>query len=265
MQIKDAVTAAKNTWLLELRNVSGQVGLLALEAMDLRTRRWKARKDKDPQLKLSRVGGAVELITNEKVECEPFIDTAREHTNPPTIDNVLDNEKLKVDFKPLYQCILIYTALDSLPELQKSYQADRKTQSTLILSSALALQSLPVLTQEITGFFISETHVLRTTRGFRTKSEVEELWEGVVTRLNSSVSSALERESDPDIFLAVKECLLGFIMTMEVCALHSYVRRFIERCTILGVQLRLPLTPWGYPYPLRKVCQTAGEQIRRHL
>jgi hypothetical protein len=86
MQIKDAVTAAKNTWLLELRNVSGQVGLLALEAMDLRTRRWRARKDKDPQLKLSRVGGAVELITNEKVECELFADTARQRTNSLSCD-----------------------------------------------------------------------------------------------------------------------------------------------------------------------------------
>lgn len=41
-------------------------------------------------------------------------------------DNVLDNEKLQVDFKPLFQCIHIYTALDSLDELRKSYQADRR-------------------------------------------------------------------------------------------------------------------------------------------
>jgi hypothetical protein len=31
-----------------------------------------------------------------------------------------------VDFKPLFECIHIYSALDSLSELQKSYQADRK-------------------------------------------------------------------------------------------------------------------------------------------
>lgn len=42
------------------------------------------------------------------------------------VDNVLDNEELKVDFKPLYQSIHIYTTLDSLDELHKSYQADRK-------------------------------------------------------------------------------------------------------------------------------------------
>ena len=44
-------------------------------------------------------------------------------------DNVLDNDQLNVDFKPLYQCIHIYTALDALEELQKSYQADRKVLS----------------------------------------------------------------------------------------------------------------------------------------
>src|ERR1700691_4092609 len=41
-------------------------------------------------------------------------------------DNVLDNDKLEVDFQPLYQCIHIYTTLDSLDELRRSYQADRK-------------------------------------------------------------------------------------------------------------------------------------------
>ena len=40
--------------------------------------------------------------------------------------NVLDSEKLQVDFKPLYQCIHIYSTLDSIDDLRKSYQADRK-------------------------------------------------------------------------------------------------------------------------------------------
>jgi hypothetical protein len=40
--------------------------------------------------------------------------------------DVFDNSELKVDFKPLYRCIHIDTALDSLDELRKSYQADRR-------------------------------------------------------------------------------------------------------------------------------------------
>lgn len=56
-------------WLLEIRNNSAEVGRLALEAMEARTRRWRARREKDPLLRMSRVGSAVELVTFEKTEC----------------------------------------------------------------------------------------------------------------------------------------------------------------------------------------------------
>ena len=46
--------------------------------------------------------------------------------------DVFDNSELKVDFKPLYHCIHIYTALDSLDELRKSYQADRRVRHILL-------------------------------------------------------------------------------------------------------------------------------------
>ncbi len=64
------MNASKKQWLLDIRNVSALVGQLALEAMDARTRKWRARRDKDPVLKLSRVGSAVETMTYEKTERE---------------------------------------------------------------------------------------------------------------------------------------------------------------------------------------------------
>ena len=70
-QIKDAVTASMKQWLLEIRNVSTEVGRLAFEAMETRTRRWRVRREKDPLLHSNRVGSAVELVTYEKTECEP--------------------------------------------------------------------------------------------------------------------------------------------------------------------------------------------------
>ena len=69
-QIKDAVTASMKQWLLMIRNCSGQVGKLALEAMESRTRKWRSKRDKDPALKQSRVGSAVEIVSNEKIECK---------------------------------------------------------------------------------------------------------------------------------------------------------------------------------------------------
>lgn len=58
--------------------------------------------------------------------------------------------------------------------------------------------------------------MLRTTRNFRSVREVEELWEEAIRRVNEGVKDALKTESDPELFIAVKECLLGFSMTMEV-------------------------------------------------
>ncbi|KAF8969464.1 exocyst complex component, sec15 subunit [Flammula alnicola] len=216
-QIKDAVTASMKQWLLEIRNISTEVGRLAVEAMESRTRRWRTRREKDILLRPSRVGSAVELVTYEKIEF-----------------NVLDNEKLHVDFKPLFECIHIYTTLNSLSELQKSYQADRKAQSDLILPTPLPLASLSSLTQEISGFFIVESHVLETTGTFRSSRDVEELWEALAVRLTTAIQSALRTEADPETFLKVKESLLTFIMTLETYSysttpLHSFIIVLFEK------------------------------------
>ena len=143
---------------------------------------------------------------------------------------------MKIDFKPLYQCIHIYTALESLEELQRSYQADRKVrnsfsdkyiikltailqaQSDLILPFPLNLPALPSLLQEITGFFIIEREVLSNARNFRSERDVDELWTSVIGRLTQAIEQSLDRETDPDQFLLVKESLLSFITTLEVRA-----------------------------------------------
>jgi hypothetical protein len=92
-----------------------------------------------------------------------------------------------------------------------------QAQSDLILPDPLPLASLVSLTQEICGFFIIESHVLETTGNFRSEREVEELWEALVARLSSAVDASLTNETDPDSFLRVKECLIGFVTTLEVC------------------------------------------------
>ncbi|KAI9001365.1 exocyst complex component sec15 subunit [Trametes punicea] len=216
-QIKDAVTASMKQWLLDIRNVSAQIGQLALDAMDLRTRRWRSRREKDPMLKSSRVGSAVEVMSYEKTEY-----------------NVLDNDQLKVDFKPLYECIHIYTALDCLDEIRRSYQADRKAQSDLIIPEPLPLSSLPSIAQEIVGYFIVENHVLSTTGSFRSVREVEDLWDALISRLSKAVEDALKNEKDPDTFLKVKEALLGAVMTLEsysysTGSIHALILRLFEK------------------------------------
>ena len=57
---------------------------------------------------------------------------------------------------------------------------------------------------------------METTSGFRSEQEVEELWDAVMARLSSAIRDVLAGEKDPDTFLRVKECLIGFVMTLEV-------------------------------------------------
>ncbi|KAF9226637.1 exocyst complex subunit Sec15-like protein [Gyrodon lividus] len=213
MQLQSAVTASMKQWLLEIRNVTGTVGKAAMEAMDVRARKWRSRREKDPMLRLSRVGSAVEMVTYERTDV-----------------NVLDSDKIQVDFQPLYQCIHIYSSLDSLDDLRTSYQADRKAQSDLILPTPLSLTSLPTLIEEICGFFIIESHVLETTSGFRSEREVEELWDAVVARLSSVIGSVLVEEKDPDTFLRVKEYLAAFVMTLES---YSYSTHSLHCLTLV--------------------------------
>ncbi|KAF9247375.1 exocyst complex subunit Sec15-like-domain-containing protein [Melanogaster broomeanus] len=200
MQLQNSVTASMKQWLLEIRNVTGT-------AMDARTRKWKSRRDRDPMLRLSRVGSAVEMVTYEKDRYN----------------------KIQVDFQPLYQCIHIYMSLDSLDDLRTSYQADRKARY-LILPTPLSLSSLPALIQEICGFFIIESHVLETTSGFRSEREVEELWDAVMARLSSAISSAMAEQKDSDTFLSVKECMTAFVMTLES---YSYSTQSLRSLTLV--------------------------------
>lgn len=140
-------------------------------------------------------------------------------TASPT-DNLLDNDKVKLDLTPLHQSIHIYTALSALPELQASYQRDRKEQASLIMTDNTSNQltgALPTLTQSLLGFFVVELDVLRTTVGFRDWRQVEELWDDVLVQLVERLENGLRYERDPGTIIAIKDILTPFVQTIEVC------------------------------------------------
>jgi hypothetical protein len=69
LSIKDAVLASTKSWLFEVRESGAKVGRLALEQMDGRIQKWRARREKEGGVRLARVGGALELVNNERAEC----------------------------------------------------------------------------------------------------------------------------------------------------------------------------------------------------
>lgn len=159
---------------------------------------------------------------------------------PPCADNVLDNDHVRIDFKPLYQCIHIYDTLDAREELQLSYQADRRVrrptlspsgctgshfstqaQAFLLLSQTASLTpfslvALSALLEEIVGFFLIESHVLKTTNSFRSEQDVEDLWDGMCERVVRIVDEGLAGCEDPEVFLGTKFKVLTFVQTLEV-------------------------------------------------
>ncbi|CAK9785452.1 putative rsec15 [Cutaneotrichosporon oleaginosum] len=204
LSIKDAVTASAKSWLFDIREASALVGKLALEQMGNRIKRWRLKREKDGSARFARIGGALELVNNERAEF-----------------NALDNEQICIDFKPLYQCIHIYEALECKAELQRNYQEDRKTQANLILASRSAsspetlMTSLPELMQELVGFFIIEAHVLRTVPDFRSQRDVDDLWDEMCRRIISIVGLGLKGCSKLEVFLESKKHILLFVQTLE--------------------------------------------------
>lgn len=143
----------------------------------------------------------------------------------------------------------IYTALSSLPELQATYQADRRvrsfsnwikraelnlsdtlqTQASLILSSHTRLSpdnllhTLPTLLEQLLGFFLVESHVLQTTgpsgssKGFRRQEDVDALWTEMGGRVKDAVRNGLEGCSEMEVWRGVKAGIGMFVQALEVC------------------------------------------------
>ena len=134
-------------WMFDVREKSGAVGRIALETMEARQQRWLHRSKKDPMLRLSSINSPIEQIVNERIEV-----------------NYLENDRVRVDFKPLYQCIHIYEVLDQREKLQTNYQEDRKAQASLLLSRTLTMreggQELISLLEDVVGYFVVELSLI---------------------------------------------------------------------------------------------------------
>lgn len=158
---------------------------------------------------------------------------------------MLDNDAVTIDFKPLYTCIHIHDTLDAREELQLRYQDDRRVraplsrpslgspltstrthapsqaQARLLLSSTsslspFSLSALTALLEEIVGFFLIESHVLRTTNSFRSEQDVEDLWDEMCERVVRIVDQGLATCEEAEVFLGTKFKILSFVQTLEV-------------------------------------------------
>lgn len=79
-----------------------------------------------------------------------------------------------------------------------------------------SLSALSALLEEIVGFFLIESHVLRTTDSFRSEQDVEALWDEMCDRVVSIVDRGLAACEEAEVFLGTKFKILTFVQTLEV-------------------------------------------------
>ncbi|KAI8099004.1 exocyst complex subunit Sec15-like-domain-containing protein [Halteromyces radiatus] len=202
--VKELVTSELKEWLARVREISREIGSMAMRRMQERQERWRMKTAENPKLKNLQhhnVNSAIEMVVNEGLE-----------------SNMLDDTN--IDFEPLFKCIHVYDTLGQRQEFKTSYEEDRRAQANLALSAPVNLRdgnfaAFETLLQDIVGFFIIEHIVLHNTQDFRSRSEIDALWEMVTGKVINVVSESLKGCRDPELFLRVKYCLLIFIQTLE--------------------------------------------------
>ncbi|RCH83819.1 hypothetical protein CU098_000044, partial [Rhizopus stolonifer] len=202
--IKATVTIELKEWLARVREISREIGHLAMQRMQERQERWRSKTTENPKLKNlqhHQVNSAIEMVVNEGLET-----------------SILD--EVNIDFEPLYKCIHVYDTLGKRNEFKTSYSEDRRAQANLALSTPINLRdgnltTFDFLLRDIVGFFIIEHMILHNTTEFRSQAEVDGLWEMVTGKVILVVSESLKGCKDPELFLRIKFSLLIFIQTLE--------------------------------------------------
>jgi len=200
-KIKIAVTKEMKSWLIKIRENSRKVGNLAMEQM---SNKILLKTNNTISIKQSNNVTPIDLVINEDNE-----------------QNLIDNDYVKIDFKPLYQCLHIYDVLGESLELKNNYEEIRRQQASSILTTPFSLKNKDNLNtfktyiNDIVGFFIIEYIVMNSTQNFRSKVWIDALWELTINKTRDNIATQLGDCESTDLFLEIKNIVVVFIQTLE--------------------------------------------------
>ncbi len=151
----------------------------------------------------------------------------------------MDNDGVKIDFTPLFECLHIHEALGERDEFRLTYTSVRRQQKELLMPTSLSLSnediaSLNHLLEEIAGFAILERSTMKKTMNFRSAVDVDELWNSMCQKAISIMTPALNKITVADTLLKIKNVLALFIQTVDsweypVEALDSFLLVLFEK------------------------------------
>ncbi|KAK9475017.1 exocyst complex subunit Sec15-like-domain-containing protein [Dipodascopsis tothii] len=221
-RIKDDVLSDLKQWLVGICAQTRLVGRAAITETERRRRRWHSKVAQHSHLRSYKLNSAVEISMDDQNECDP-----------------LNNELVKIDLVPLYDCIQVYRTLGLEDELEQAYEHDRETQQVLFLPTSLTfsdsdISPLEQLLEDACGLAILERVIYRKAYHFRAESSVERLWESMCQQIAKLIEPALGSLRNPETLLHVRTVLGLFIQTMEsheypVQRLNSIMLSLFER------------------------------------
>ncbi|OBT78490.1 hypothetical protein VF21_01008 [Pseudogymnoascus sp. 05NY08] len=220
--IAEAVMNDLNTWLYRIRETSQFLGEVAFYHTELRRTRQKERMEANPYLRNFKLNSAIEMVFDESEEFD-----------------ALDNDELRVDFTPLFECLHIHEALGQSDKFRTEYAATRRKQKELLLPSSISLlenddSSLSSLLEGIAGFAIIERATMRRAHNLRSPVDVDELWDSMCQAAIGLISKALDDVDNAEVLLKIKGVIALFIQTLDgwgysVSALDTFLLTLFEK------------------------------------
>lgn len=177
--IEKKVSKEFSDWLVHIRGISREIGRQSIGQAASARQREKDLRGRQRQAEEQTRSGHREGIYMLEVE-----------------DIEEDDSLLKFDLTPVYRAHYIHTCLGLQDHFRDYYYKNRQLQ----LNSDLQFQPGQSFLEgyqgyfaQITGFFVVEDRVLRTAGGLVSSAQVDNLWEGAITKMRMVMEEQFSR------------------------------------------------------------------------
>ncbi|KAJ1865393.1 Rab GTPase-binding exocyst subunit S15 [Coemansia sp. RSA 989] len=197
-KLQGAALSDMKDWLYGLKKTTRDIGRQLTQRMVKKQAMWAERDSSIKERYF--VSSAVQFVLDEEFD----------HDDPIT-----------VEMMPLYQCLHINEKLGRRAEFRRSFTEDRSDQLSLILASPVQfvltnLSPFEYMLHDIIGFFIVEHNILASAPDFRSKSDVDALWDTGVAKLSDIIARNIQAiRQDAEVSSVLKDLLTTFTFVME--------------------------------------------------
>ncbi|KAJ1830966.1 Rab GTPase-binding exocyst subunit S15 [Coemansia sp. RSA 2711] len=197
-KLQGAALSDMKDWLYGLKKTTRDIGYQLTQRMKKKQVMWAERDSSIKERYF--VSSAVQFVLDEEFD----------HDDPIT-----------VEMMPLYQCLHINEKLGRRAEFRRSFTEDRSDQLNLILASPVQfvltnLTSFASMLHDIIGFFIVEHNIMASAPDFRSKSDVDALWETGIAKLSDIIARNIQTiREDSEVAGVLQEMLTTFTYVME--------------------------------------------------